>query len=117
MDVSVPASRALQARCVLRCWRPPLPARPAARQAQSARPASGRSTRPATPPPLATHKPRLPQPPSRPPAVYLIYLWAVRPYGCAVVGAFEVAGSLATLCMAGLGMAVMDQRGQSDVTR
>lgn len=51
------------------------------------------------------------------PAVYTIYLWAVRPYSVALVGGFELAGALATISMCGLAMSVMDGRGSSDLTR
>lgn len=63
-----------------------------------------------------THTQPIPTQPN-PQTVYLIYLWAVRPYGIAVVGAFEAAAALCTLCMCGLVMALMDGRGSSDLTR
>jgi len=49
--------------------------------------------------------------------VYGIYLLTVRPYNVAVVGGFELTLTLTTLCMCGLAMAVMDNRGRSDLTR
>ena len=49
--------------------------------------------------------------------VYAIYLWSVRPYNLALLGGFELATTLATLCALGLSMAVMDGRGASDVMR
>ena len=51
------------------------------------------------------------------PAVYTIYLLAVRPYNVALVGAFELVTTLCTLATSGLTMALMDGRGSSDFTR
>ncbi|KAL4434011.1 hypothetical protein ABPG75_000452 [Micractinium tetrahymenae] len=48
---------------------------------------------------------------------YAIYLLAVRPYNVAVVGGVELTATLCTLCMLGLAMAVMEGRGESDLTR